>query len=515
MFYLDVYDASDNLLGPGPYFRVSEVSHDERLDEVPEWVFTIPVLDPRIDDTLEDSSASYAEVICNHPVAGRMALGYCLLDDGERRLVDTGGGPRWQYRLPSLMAELGWACTFPAHRYDDVDGNNILSDDAIAGSLYGLFHSNYGLSGWDAGTVDALGNMTLEFSGETILEAVRKLCSEAGLHFRENATTRRRLDVGAFGASSGVRIHKAGMATRGMRDQDTIVYIQGLELTEERQIHNWILPLGGGADPANMLTLENSTRSSPYTIQSTTGPDGETRYYIEDTMSQSSYGERRHQLILRDVLPASSVAADLQAAANQLYDAAVEYLQDHMAPHYVYRVDVIDAGGVDGGALRPGNTVHLVYRGVATHLGVDYRWVDVDDDDLMIVSRSRQWDAQGRAQYSLDLSDQERMAATDASLVQTMARRLRALSHHPQAAWDGSIDGGRISGSVGDADTVDGYDTLSIAAAADTYLGMLILKTTTGDPNALTTPQGALCVNTVDNTFRVLEGGAWRAVASW
>ncbi len=123
---------------------------------------------------------------------------------------------------------------------------------------------------------------------------------------------------------------RCGVAVRPKMIRDpSLLFVQRLpETTETTDLINWVIALGAGEGVA-ALTLEKSTRTSPFTVQSIVGPDGNLQYYLSDATSVATYGQIEKIISFKQIAPLSNSETDIINAANALFDAAAEWLTRH------------------------------------------------------------------------------------------------------------------------------------------------------------------------------------------
>jgi len=111
-------------------------------------------------------------------------------------------------------------------------------------------------------------------------------------------------------------------------------------------------------------------------IETVTGPDGTTLYYLRDTTSIADHGEIR-RVFTSDIAPVSNGNMDKRNAANALYDAAHAWLDRYAVTQTVYNCTLAKVYQ----DLQPGQLVRLAYKGYVTNADGDpIAWRDVDDD---------------------------------------------------------------------------------------------------------------------------------------
>lgn len=353
--WVDVTDADGVRQGAGPVVAVMAATINRVLDGVGTWSINASASDARGVALLVHG----AYVTIYGQVRGvTRELGGGLITDVSMK--DAAGGPLMQVAGPDRMDDLKRASTLIGRQYNDQAVADIADDLA-------------GLAGWTASSDAGMGTTTISFSGESTLKALQTLAKNAGYHLRLAATGV--IEFGALGDDTGLRLVQRRALGYGAYANQDIAFVLSIALKRSRRdVVNWVLPLGSKEqDPR--VTLEYSTRSSPYTIQSMAGPDGSTLYYLSDAASMTTYSQRQAVRVYSQVEAASSDPADLTAAANALYDAAAAELARASVHQDVYELELV---GVTS-TLRPGDRVRVVYHGAVTVDGQYVAYMDIDD----------------------------------------------------------------------------------------------------------------------------------------
>lgn len=226
-FTVDILNNSDAVQGAGPLFNVVSIEITEKLDRAGRVAVTVPASDERAIELL-----SVENRLRVRTPDGNIAYGLIEKLDvaaGEKPLATASG--------PDALGEL----VYPNAGY-----NRVYDDLAVATAIIGTTAtatSLLGGTGWTQGSVDAgLGDATISYNGETILEALCLLAEQLGKHFRQG-TTARTLDFGAFGADSGVRITNLAHVVVGLEDAENLAYVGQVAVGEiGSDIENRIYP---------------------------------------------------------------------------------------------------------------------------------------------------------------------------------------------------------------------------------------------------------------------------------
>lgn len=354
--WADIYDSSGNRLGGGPV-PLRDAAVTRRLDGVGSIQFSVPGTDQRAVDLLVNEAHARIYYQANE-AAGIRELGRGVI----RRIRAAGSVDNW-----SLI------CDGP----DDLDAltrvSTLLGRKFSAKTVSQISTTLVGLvSGWSA---SASGGNTTDsrFDGMSVFKALLALAEQQGLHVRAGSSANV-VEIGAFGSDSGLRLVNAAQMTPALEANDDVLLIESLNVEKNSEaVCNRLYPLGAGIGEA-WLTLEDATRSTPYTVQSTTGPDGKTLYYLQDSASVSAFGVIEKVGKFSQIAPLSNSAADMENAANALYDISAAWLQ-----RYALRQDVYDVTARKGRtSVRPGDQIQLIYKGLVTRDGEVVAYVDLD-----------------------------------------------------------------------------------------------------------------------------------------
>lgn len=265
---------------------------------------------------------------------------YVAMDDSAESL-------RLELRATDEMAALARASVWMKRTWDNVAISTIVGDLAA-------------LAGWSANCAIA-DPVTLKLEGTSILNALIRMADETGYHVRQ--VREREIEFGAFGESSGIVARRAAPGVHRLNETGVIIVQDIAVETTIEDLCNRVMVLGGVyQDGVNEyeLSLVDSTRTAPYTIQTMTLPDASTGYFLEDAASVATYGavERVQRW---NVQPAEPYGApEKEAAANQLYDAAAAFLSRRAQPQRTYEISAVQAIGEN---IHVGDRIQLQYSG--------------------------------------------------------------------------------------------------------------------------------------------------------
>lgn len=350
--WVDVLDDAGQRLGNGPLTAVNLATVKRKLDGAGSFSLALPGSDIRSSQLLTEGRtvAIYAE------------LGDTLRELGRGRITgitgkESASGPLISVKGQDALDDLKRASTWLNREYDDAAITTIVSELA-------------GLAGWTADVDAGLGNTTIRYNGVSVLKALQALAQQQGLHLRHEGGTA--LKFGAMGEDNGLRIVQRRTLHQEAYLNQEIVFPG--TLSWERSVSavaNVVLPVGYQGS----VTLEHSTRSSPYPIQTMTGPGGETLYYIQDATSIAAHGRIEAVQGFPDVKALGDTATDLERAANALYDAAAAWMSQRSETQYIYSLELKKVWGT---TIRPGDKVRLIYKGAVTRDGIEVSWLDTN-----------------------------------------------------------------------------------------------------------------------------------------
>lgn len=379
--WLEVFDTS------GARVAVIEaqvsVSTSERLDEAGTFDLNCVVDEKVIDYLVRDNEvAIYSQEDAETPLL--QMYGVII----KPQVQETGDNISIRISGRDLLEELRRKVVGLARTYNAQTLVTIMND------LTSL------VSGWTASIESAYMTQiqTARFDGPPVLKAILKSAGQLGLHVR-NGSALRTVEIGAFGTAAttgtgtAVRaIRTPSSAARELYDSDEILLVDSISVQEDGDsLVNWAIPMGAGTGSA-ATTLKNTsyrilnTDNTVYRVG--TVPEwpiyrrindaGLEEYYID-----ASDGGVQHQATLsfKEIGPVANSTLAKQYAADALVLACIASLNRTRVPLIGYTLTVRKARV----ALRPGDQIHLTYRGLvptggpkATRREVVY--IDVDTD---------------------------------------------------------------------------------------------------------------------------------------
>ena len=367
------------------------------------------------------------------------------------------------------------------------DGLNLLEELRRANTLQGLIYDDIPVSvairdllqrasGWSAAIDAGLPNTSRRFDGQTVLQALLTLTQGVGVHLRWHGD--RRIDVGAFGSDSGVRLTNLPVPAVEVWFNSRVAIIDPPQVTYSGyDIANWMVPLWGNGDA--VLSLQHTTRTTPYTVHSTTA-NGRTIYYICADDSIAEYGEIQRVLCMPDA-PYAGSSDKIINCANVLYDWAAAQLQRQKQPQTTYRVTGLKLDR----EVSPGDRVRLVYRGLVTRAsGYPDYWLDIDED-VWVLAITRNYGADG-LRFDLEISTLDYQSPDAVSLLadtvmdtQIAGIQPRLTSTLNRTAGTAAVSPGspgEMTFAIADATVYLGYSTLKVTRASSSGPDTLDIK---------------------------------------
>lgn len=390
--FADVYNAAGARQGAGPVILLS-ASVSRVLDGIGTVQITVPGTDERALALLTNEARARLYFQLNDGSSVR-ELGRMII----RQLSASGTPDAWSLAAtgPDELDELTRINTKMSRKYSADTVSDICSD------LVSL------VSGWSASASG--GNVTdVRFDGLTVFKAINQLASNQGLHVRLGSSAKS-VEVGAFGSDSGLRLLNPAQFHHSFEAGTTVLPIESISVEKNSEaLCTRLFPFGAGLGDS-MLTLEKSTRTTPYTIQSGT-INGTTHYWIEDAAATSAFGLIEKVGKFSNIAPLSNSSGDMENAANAMYDLGAAWLTRYAQRQDVYRVTVSGAQTT----VRPGDKLRMVYKGVVMRDGLVVSYLDIDDD-FWVMECAERVDASG-ASLDLLLSTVDRHALDAARLV--------------------------------------------------------------------------------------------------
>lgn len=417
-FWIDVENASGIKQGDGPIISAEYWESVVRMDRAGSFSFSMPASDTRAVIVQPKLIARcYARVQDNVTEIGAGIIDKITLTvgaQGQTMLVVSGD---------DLLRELTNRSVGFLELTDGL-GNGVTNalTQVMACAPVGWSLSHY---------ISTANNVYAKFAGETVLSALIKIAADRGEHFRIG-TGRSVAWLRKDFISSGIRAVQGGDPTAIDTNKTVCIVVNLQEERDTYQICSRIYPYGSGVGDAR-LTLAATSRTAPmgYTLDKANN-------YLENTTTDGSYGQIEQYMSFKDIAPISNTDADLQAAANKLFDAALVYLEKHKQPEKFYAMEVSKVDRL----IYPGETVRVVVKKVVD----EYDIVDIDADLYVLEVRNR-IDGSGVRTTGMQVATVDRWNESDDALIVGKMDEARVMESYPQmnanaytVAWYDDMD---------------------------------------------------------------------------
>lgn len=375
-FYIDIEDSAGTKQGSGPITSAARWRYTARMDRAGSFAFVMPASDTKAAEVQKKRIARAWALI--NDVWTEVGAG--IIDNIEK-VPGNNGQVTLSVSGDSEERELNYRSVGFLELADTNDG--MLHGDAVDAI------AAYTPSGWvfepdyDPGNDFVYGR----FAGESVLQAAIKLAEKTQSHFYRSG--QRTLTFDSSFSPSGIRAIQA----RHELVAETCAIVSLVETINTYDLITRIYPFGAGQGQAR-LTLAATTRSAPtgYTFSAANN-------YIQNTAANSTYGQIEQYVEFKDVAPVSNTDADLEAAANMLFDVALEELRRRSTEleQATYKVKLAQCSAL----LRPMQTLRVIYRDVDGDMDVDAdlnileATIDISPNEIrttdVIVSTADRW----------------------------------------------------------------------------------------------------------------------------
>jgi hypothetical protein len=272
------------------------------------------------------------------------------------------------------------------------------------------------------------------FTGTNVFKALLRLAEERGYHLRSGLANNQ-VEIGVFGADSGLTLTNLQGLGEGVLSNPDVLLIESLEVMENtRGVVNWVTGFGAG-EGAAALTLRDSTRTTPYTINTVTD-NGQTLYYLEDAASIATYGQNEKTVVFKTIAPVANSSTAKIAAANALYDAMAAYLQRSKDPQITYKVRGVKITQT----IRPGDKIRLWYNGTVQRDGQEYTYLEVDNTFWVLEVNERASDSGVMVDLVISTVDQMEQNAAEVVVgaledIQTQSVAIKTFPYWSENTW--------------------------------------------------------------------------------
>lgn len=356
---IDVYNALGDRVGDGPLLSCISATVKRSLDGAGSIKLEFPATDSRVLELLKNERRVriFLEQDSGLRELGRGVIRNVQISITERGTTLTADGVDSLDALARRSVLLNRSYT-----------NQTIA--TIANSLVSLVPS------WSAVVEPAVASQlqSARFDGTSVLKALIRIAEEKGLHLREG-TEQNTVELGKFGTQTNLVICNVGNITQQTQANDDIILIEKLSVVQDsKAVANWIIPIGAG-EGAAALTLKNSNRTSPYTVGTMAGADGQTLYYLKDDASIAENDQIEKIVTFKSIAPIANSASAKLLAANALYDAAAAWLARNSQRQFTYSVSGVKLRQ----RIRVGDKIRLVYKGIIYRDNQPVIPLEVDD----------------------------------------------------------------------------------------------------------------------------------------
>lgn len=386
--------------------NVAEWSYTSNLDRSGQFSFSIPVSD-RKSSQIRQKRYIYAYKVSH-------SGGLELVSGGIIESIDmrySANSTEWLMFVTGLDLLSELSNTSVGFLKLEVDG--LAVDDALEQIM------SYAPTGWSlddvTGYTETSEAVYGQFAGESVLAALSALSKLSGDHFRlgegrkivwlQNDTPQS--DLTAIQAVAG-----------DVPENRAIVLINALSvIADSYDIVGRIYPYGSG-NGESRFGLEATSRSAPtgYTLNKTDN-------YLQRDATVTEYGLIERYLSYKDIAPISNTDADLESAADTLFDVVYLELEHRAEPLMIYQLSVNKVSQ----PLHPGEKIRVVYRGFVD----GYKMVDIDDE-LIILQTTNYLSAEGVSVAGLIVSSLPEWLITDEEYLADQIRESGIVEAHPQ-----------------------------------------------------------------------------------
>lgn len=391
--WADVFDSSTGKRLEGPVsLRRAQVSRV--LDGAGKVEIEAQLLDTRA-RTLFQNQRRVAIYVESNGIIRRVGDGYVT----NRTRASTPSGLPLSISGSDLLDELKRKSTLPGR---------VLNSSLQSGCdlLAGLAGWSVNFSGSNAAT------LSLQFDGDSVLDALIKTVNSVGAHLRVGVDTRT-IDVGSFGETTAAVATNLRVNAAEINNNATLLLIDTIQISDRSdEVVNWLIPFGG-SEGADRVTLQYAARPGIFTM---TGPDGSTLHGITADDSITTYGQFEKVRVFNEVRRLTPDSAGQIAASNNLYDFARAWLdrQSQIITTYKLTCKKPDV------TVRPGDKVRVFYSGlVKNQLGEDDAFMEIDEA-FYVIRASESIDES--ATLELDVSSVDRLPD---SVDRTVAQSIR------------------------------------------------------------------------------------------
>lgn len=259
MIEIQLRDASNNKIGPGPLTTVTRWRHVRRLDAVGEISFELPATDLRSHANHSDGNPAIHPKRYAYAYGLRgglmVQIGAGIVEESDITLSGRGV-PTMQVSGGDLLSELRRTTCY-SNASGDASYQLSAVNDAPDTILTAFASSSFLPGSWSLSGSDTVMDFYGKFIHETVLNALRAIADATGEHFRLGDNGREVEWLGAAGdfVDCGVRA-ETDVDPIEAEDNDAICLITNVRRRKDgRNLYNMFYPSGAGQG-LDRLTLE-------------------------------------------------------------------------------------------------------------------------------------------------------------------------------------------------------------------------------------------------------------------
>ena len=341
-FYIDVRNPDGSRVGSGPIVSATGWSSTRRMDRAGKVSFAVPMSDRK-----SELLRSKQRVTCyRFGAGGPEYVGGGIIDQLEIDPREDGGVELAVSGNDMLRELMRRSVHFLALRsgWNPMSHTNALA--AIAA---------YAPTGWTFIPAAGAGDVYYQFNGSSVLNALTKLAELSDSHFYLSGEREVTFQTG-FDAS-GIRAVEAPLVQP--EEMDNVSFLANFALEEESYDRiSRIYPYGHGTRGA-ALNLSSTTRTAPagYTLDKANN-------FLRHDATETEYDRDERLIQWYDIEPLDaddddvSTPAEVEAAANQLFDRALAELSRRIYAKQTYKLALAFCPL----SLRPLQNLRCVFR---------------------------------------------------------------------------------------------------------------------------------------------------------
>lgn len=347
-FYIDVENGAGVRQGSGPIASALRFRSISRMDKAGAFSFEMPASDPKA-ALIRKKYVVRAYAILR---GVRVEVGAGIIDDIQRS-PQADGDVMLVVSGDDLTRELTYRSVLNLKLYS---GGNPVSHAAAVAAVAGFAPPGWTISPDPAPPSNSVYGY---FNGETVLQALIKTADKSQSHFTRGVG--RTLSFASSFADSGQRAIKAS----GDLAQGACAITKLTEITNTYDLITRIYPRGSGNSNVE-LTLRATTRTAPpgFVLDKVNN-------YIENSAASAEFGRIERRIDFKEIGPIDNTSADITAASNALFDAAIEDLR-RRSDEMVEPIYEVELAGCDV-LLRALQSLWVNYRNMREGLVLNTR----------------------------------------------------------------------------------------------------------------------------------------------